>query len=271
MPQPAPHRHRSLFLSDLHLGARGCRPDRILDFLRANTAESIYLVGDVLDLWHPPFPHWTELHDEILALLLRRAQEGARLFYLTGNHDAAMRLYRGTHFGRIEVTEQIVHRAADGRRWLVLHGDVCDARILRWHILTRVGSRVDWALRNLDARLKRVRGHLDPDRRGLIEGLLTAVNSAMAIGTGYERRLVARARAASCDGVVCGHFHKPALHEDHGLAYANCGDWVDSFTAVAEDATGRFSLLGATEDEAAHSGARAVVPVRRHAAVALPR
>lgn len=270
MPQPVPrqpHRHRSLFLSDLHLGARGCRPERILDFLEHNTAAEIYLVGDVLDLWHPPFPHWTEVHDEILALLLRRVQEGARLFYLTGNHDTAMRLYRGTHFGRIEVAEQVVHEAADGRRWLVLHGDVCDARFLRWHILTRIGSRIDWALRHLDDRLKRLRRRVDPDRRGLIEALLSAVNSAMALGTGYEIRLVARARAAGCEGVICGHFHKPALHDDHGLSYANCGDWVDSFTAIAEDDAGSFSLLEAAPEPAPVFAE----PEPRHASVAFRR
>lgn len=253
MPQPVPRlprSHRSLFLSDLHLGARGCRPDHILDFLRQNTADEIYLVGDVLDLWHPPFPHWTELHDEILALLLQRVQQGSRLIYLTGNHDSAMRLYRGTHFGRIEVAAEVEHVAADGRRWLVLHGDVCDARILRWHILTRIGSRMDWALRHLDDRLKRLRRHVDPDRRGLIEALLSGVNTMMALGNGYEIRLVARARAAGCDGVICGHFHKPALHDDHGLSYANCGDWVDSFTAIAEDAQGRFTLIEAEPETA---------------------
>ncbi|AXQ92949.1 UDP-2,3-diacylglucosamine diphosphatase [Cereibacter azotoformans] len=245
-PLPPPRRHRSLFLSDLHLGSRGCRAERILAFLRDHTAPDIYLVGDILDLWHPPFPHWTASHDAILALLLRRVQEGARLHYLTGNHDAAMRVYLGQHFQRITVAEEILHEAADGRRYLVIHGDVCDPRLLRFHMMTRLGSRLDWMLRHLDERLKRMRRTADPDRRSLIEALLKGVDAAMAFGTAYEQRLVARARRAGCDGVICGHFHKAALHEAHGLVYANCGDWVDSFTALAEDDAGRLSLIEAS-------------------------
>ena len=255
---PPPRCHRSLFLSDLHLGSRGCRAERILGFLRAHTAADIYLVGDILDLWHPPFPHWTPVHDEILALLLRRVQEGARLHYLTGNHDAAMRVHLGTRFRSIVVAEEIVHEAADGRRYLVMHGDACDPRVLRWHVMTRIGSRLDWMLRRLDERLKRLRRTVQPERRSLIEALLSGVDAAMAFGTAYEARLVARARRAGCDGVICGHFHKAALHENHGLVYANCGDWVDSFTALAEDASGRLSLLrGVAAQEPSTGFARA--------------
>lgn len=257
-PVPPLRHHRSLFLSDLHLGSRGCRAERILAFLEANTASEIFLVGDILDLWHPPFPHWTPHHDAILALLLRRVQEGARIHYLTGNHDAAMKAYLGEHFGRITVTEEVIHEAADGRRYLVMHGDACDPRMLRWHVMTRIGSRLDWMLRHTDERLKRMRRTADPDRRTVIEALLKGVDALIAFGSAYETRLVARARRAACDGVICGHIHKPALHEDHGLVYANCGDWVDSFTALAEDATGRLALISGApvaEPQASFGGA----------------
>ncbi len=258
---PTPRRHRSLFLSDLHLGARGCRADRLLDFLRANTAAEIFLVGDILDLWHPPFPQWGSAQDQVLALLFRRAQQGTRITYLTGNHDTSMRLYLGDHLERITVAEEAVHKAADGRRYLVIHGDVADARILRWHLLTRLGSRLDWALRHLDDRLKRLRRTAAPESRSLIEALLAGVTQAMALGTGYEARLIARAKRAGCDGVICGHFHKPALHDHHGLTYANCGDWVDSFTALAEDADGRLSLLS-HDAEPAEAPAPDLAPAR---------
>lgn len=240
-----PHRHRSLFLSDLHLGARGCRAERILAFLQAHEASDIYLVGDILDLWHPPLPHWTPTHDAILALLWQRMRQGTRLHYLTGNHDAAMRKGRGTRGRRVAILTETVHVAADGRRYLVLHGDICDRRLLRWHGLTRIGSRLDWLLRNLDARLQQMRAPLRPRRRSLIEALLAGVDAALGLGSASEIRLIERARRAGCDGVICGHFHKPALHDRHGLTYANCGDWLDSFTALAEDAHGRLSLLQA--------------------------
>jgi UDP-2,3-diacylglucosamine pyrophosphatase LpxH len=241
--------HRSLFLSDFHLGALGCRPERILAFLEQNDAETIYLVGDILDTWHPLVPKWTDVHDQIIRLLLRRARTGTRVVYLPGNHDHALRAHYGTHLGCFEVTEQVLHRTADGRSFLVLHGDCADRRLFRAHVWTRIGSRMDGALRGLDARLQRWGRTLHPDDRSLIEVLLSWVKVLMNFGDGFEIRLTDMARALGQDGVICGHSHQAALHDDHGIVFANCGDWVDSFTAIAEDAQGRLSLLQAAEPQ----------------------
>jgi UDP-2,3-diacylglucosamine pyrophosphatase LpxH len=241
--------HRTLFLSDFHLGALGCRPERILSFLEQNDAETIYLVGDILDTWHPLVPIWTDVHDRIIRLLLRRARGGTRVVYLPGNHDHALRAHYGTHLGCFEVTEQALHRTADGRSFLVLHGDCADRRLFRAHMWTRIGSRMDGALRGLDARLKRWGRTLHPDDRSLIEVLLSWVKVLMNFGDGFEIRLTDMARALGQDGVICGHSHQAALHDDHGIVFANCGDWVDSFTAIAEDAEGRLSLLQAAEPQ----------------------
>lgn len=244
---PSPRQHRALFLSDLHLGATGCRPDLILDFLRKNTAPVIYLVGDILDIWHPLHLHWSATHDAILGLLSDRARTGTRLVYLIGNHDAELRQHPQPGLLQAELAEQITHETADGQRLLVLHGDSCDARILSWHICTRIGSRLDAALRRIDHRLRRFGRSLAPQERSLIETVLSWINAAMAMGHGHERRLVALARATGHDGVVCGHFHLAGLHRHHGLTYANCGDWVDSFTAIAETDDGSLSILGGRE------------------------
>lgn len=246
MVLPPRRAHRTLFLSDLHLGALGCRPDRILEFLEQNEAETIYLVGDILDTWHPLVLHWTEVHDRIVRLLLRRARGGVRVIYLPGNHDHALRARYGTHMGCLEVMEQALHRTADGRSFLVLHGDCADRRLFRAHFWTRIGSRMDGALRGFDLRLKRWGRTLPPDDRSAIEVLLGWVKVLMNFGDGFEIRLTDMARALGQDGVICGHSHQAALHDDHGLIYANCGDWVDSFTAIAEAPDGRLSLLEAT-------------------------
>lgn len=240
------HHHRALFLSDLHLGALGCRADRLLDFLQDASADTLYLVGDVLDIWHPRRPHWGPQQQAVLDLLAARAAAGTRVVYLIGNHDAAAltephRLPEG-----VELATQALHRSGDGRSYLVIHGDVADGRLLRSHFATRMGSRLDNGLRRLDQGLSRLRRALDRDRRSLIEAALAGVNALMALGTGHERRLIALARAMGQDGVICGHFHKPMLHRRHGLTYANCGDWVDSFTALAEDAEGHLYLIGWT-------------------------
>jgi UDP-2,3-diacylglucosamine pyrophosphatase LpxH len=235
---PTPAHHRTLFLSDFHLGARGCAAEAIFAFLQKNDADTIYLVGDILDIWHPVMAHWSPVHDAILADLLGRAQSGVRVIYLPGNHDHALRRHYGLHLGCIEVMEQAIHTAQDGRRYLVLHGDVADGRILRSHIMTRIGSRLDALLRALDGRLKDGSG--EPT---VIARLLARYNSMLQFGDRYRDKLLKRAADAGADGVICGHSHIAALQDCGGKIYANCGDWVDSHTAIAERVDGGLHLL----------------------------
>jgi UDP-2,3-diacylglucosamine pyrophosphatase LpxH len=238
--------HRALFLSDLHLGTISCRADLILRFLEHNSAEVIYLVGDIFDLWDPLITRWGPAQERIVEILRSRSEAGVRLVYLAGNHDRAMvqgRERTARTDLNVQPQAQATHDAADGRRYLVLHGDVCDGRILRLHFLTRMGSRIDSLLRLLDGGLRRLRVRFGPTGRGPVEVLLTAVNDLLYRGRQHERRLVDLARETDHHGVICGHFHIAALHEDFGLLYVNCGDWVDSFTAVAEGADGTLRIL----------------------------
>lgn len=245
---PPPRHHRTLFLSDLHLGAVGARADLILRFLRRNSADEYILAGDILDIWHPILPHWSAAHDRVIDHLRRRAGAGARITYVRGNHDPDPDSAPETCRLPVRSCDMLVHEAADGRRYLVVHGDRADARALRGHLLTRAGSRIDNGLRRFDKTLRRHlsrrRAVLDAHRRSAIEWTLSMVNTLASPNRAHERRLVAAARDLGLDGVICGHFHIAALHDRHGLIYANCGDWMDSFTALAEDASGRLSLIG---------------------------
>lgn len=235
---------RTLFLSDLHLGALGSRPDLVLDFLRRHPARTYVLVGDVLDLWQPLLPHWTARDQAVIDHLNARRQAGARLVYVRGNHDPHPD--RAPAHARLAVdpVPAHVHHAADGRRYLVVHGDEVDSRAIRTHAMTRLGSRIDHALRRLDRRLGRPR-HLPGDRRSAVEWLLMAVNALVYAGRSHERKMVELARAQGLDGVICGHFHIAGLHDLFGLTYANCGDWVDSMTALIDEGDGALRLLDA--------------------------
>lgn len=247
-----PERHRALFLSDLHLGTLGSRADLVLQFLTAHSADTIFLVGDIFDVWDPLVVRWTVAERQIVDLLRQRAADGCKLVYLRGNHDAPYQSERcRSSLSQeialpVEPVAQTVHEAEDGRRFLVVHGDVCDARPLRFHILTRLGSRIDTLLLLADAGLKRLRLAFGPHGRGPLKLILSAVNDLMYCTRSHERRLVQLARSEGLDGVICGHFHIAAMHDDHGPLYVNCGDWVDSFTAVVETRDGRLQLLGAS-------------------------
>lgn len=253
-PEPAPpprptaprQRLRSLFVSDLHLGSGGARAREVLEFLRSFDCGTIYLVGDIFDIWHVGRVVWTPSHDAILAELAARAAAGTRVVYLPGNHDAAMRNFVGIGGkflpgGLFELHDSLTHAAADGRRYLVLHGDQCDARILKWHLLTRLGSRIEATLRHLDRALLRATG--SAAEQGLLDLLRRGVNALVLVGNGFEKRLVRLARDSGHDGVICGHYHRPALRDHRGTAYANCGDWVDSLTALGETEDGTLRLL----------------------------
>lgn len=243
-PHPLVRHHRSLFLSDLHLGAFGSRADLVAEFLRRNEAETYVLVGDILDLGRPSLTRWSASDQAVIEMLCARQDAGARIIYVRGNHDASLDQAPASRRLRVEVVDETVHMAADGRRYLVIHGDGQDMRVLRWHLLTRLGSQADQLLRAVDSLIGEYIYEGAPERRSVIEYLLAVVNRGFYPGRPHERRMVELARAGGYDGVICGHFHIPELRELRGLSYANCGDWIDSFTALGEDHGGRMRLLG---------------------------
>lgn len=263
-PLTSPRDVRTLFLSDLHLGALGARPERVLALLRSHPAQTYVLAGDILDLWQPLLPHWTDADQAVIDHLNARAEAGARLVWLRGNHDpdplAAPRSMRL----RADPVASHLHEAADGRRYLVIHGDEADGRMVRAHLFTRLGSRLDHMLRQGETALRLAGPGLPNEARSPVEALLNGLNALLYMGRSHERRLVAMARAQGLDGVICGHFHIAGLHEDHGLVYANCGDWVDSMTALAEWPDGTLHLMTAEPRRlAARIALPAILPAAR--------
>ncbi len=245
MPAVLPVRHvRTLFISDVHLGTRGCQADLFLDFLRHYDAEKIYLVGDIIDGWRLRRAwYWPQSHNDVAQKLLRKARKGARVVYLPGNHDEFLRDYLGTHFGGIEVRNTDIHTTADGRRLLVIHGDQFDlvVRHARW--LAHLG---DWAYStalNLNTGMNIVRRRLGFSYWSLSAWAKLKVKNAVNFIGAFEEALAREARENAIDGVICGHIHYAAMHSDFGTAYYNCGDWVESCTALAEHHDGRFEII----------------------------
>ncbi|MGA7983843.1 MAG: UDP-2,3-diacylglucosamine diphosphatase [Burkholderiales bacterium] len=237
---------RSIFLSDIHLGTRACQADRLLDFLREHESEHVYLVGDIVDFWAMQRSiHWTAEQNTVVQKILKRARHQTNVVYVPGNHDEALREYVGLAFGDIRVVQDCVHTAADGRRYLVLHGDAFDqvTKYHRW--LARLGDRAYDLVVRLNLGLSWLRRRLGLAGYWSLAGYAKRkVKSALNFIFDFEAAVARYARERGFDGVVCGHIHAAALKQVDGVTYVNCGDWVDSCTAVVEHFDGRLELIG---------------------------
>lgn len=239
---------RALFISDIHLGVRGCQAELFLDFMRHHEAETIYLVGDIVDGWRLKRNwYWPQTHNDVIQKLLRQARKGTRIIYVPGNHDEMLRDYYGTHFGGIEVMKDAVHEGADGRRYLVIHGDEFDVVVAHARWLAFLG---DWAYRAalwINTYVNIVRRRLGFSYWSLSAYLKLKVKNAVNYIGEFEQALCDEAARRKVDGVICGHIHHATMHDDYGIRYINTGDWVESCTAVAESHDGTFQILRWTE------------------------
>lgn len=236
---------RALFLSDLHLGARGCQAGRLLDFLRAVEAERIFLLGDIIDFWAMSRGiHWSAEQNTVVQKILCRARHGAEITLIPGNHDEALREYIGSSFGKIVIADETEYLTADGRRLLLLHGDAFDqvTRHHRWlailgdigyNLLVRFNAWLSWW-----RRLLRIPGYWS-----LAGYAKRKVKKAVDFIFDFEDAVIRTVRERGLDGVICGHIHCATIRQIDGILYANCGDWVDSCTAIVEHHDGRLELI----------------------------
>lgn len=240
----ADRKFRTLFISDVHLGTRGCQAGLLLDFLRHHEAETIYLVGDIVDCWRLRRGwYWPQEHNDVVQKLLRKARKGARIIYVPGNHDDVLRDYTGTHFGGIEVVRRTVHAAADGRRYLVIHGDEFDVvvRYARW--LAFLGDSAYTMALAVNTSFNAIRRRLGLPYWSLSAWLKLKVKNAVNFIGEFEQALVHEAERAGTDGVICGHIHHVADRRIGPVSYLNCGDWVESCTALGERPDGSFEII----------------------------
>ena len=237
---------RSIFLSDIHLGTKACQADQLLEFLKGYSSEHLFLLGDIVDLWAMSRGgiHCTPEQNTFVQKLLRRARHGEKVFFIPGNHDEAMREYVGTSFGDVMVVSEHIHTAGDGRRYLLMHGDQFDqvTRHHKWvavlgdisyNLLVRLNIYLSWLRR----RFKR------PGYWSLAGYAKRRVKTALNFIFNFEESVIRHARELGLNGAICGHIHWPMIKEVEGLTYINCGDWVDSCTAIVEHLDGRMELI----------------------------
>ena len=236
--------YRTIWISDIHLGTRGCQAELLLDFLKHTDSETLYLVGDIIDGWRLKKSwFWAQSHNDVIQKVLRKARKGTRVVYIPGNHDEALRGYMPIQLGGVEVHGEVIHEMADGRRFLVLHGDQFDAvvRYAKW--LAFLG---DWAYNaalTLNVWFNVVRRKLGLPYWSLSAYLKQTVKNAVEYVGRYESAVAEEARRRNVDGVICGHIHKAEIRDFDGVTYCNDGDWVESCTALAEHADGTLEII----------------------------
>ncbi len=240
--------YRSIFISDVHLGTRDAKTAFLKDFLQQSQCDHLYLVGDIFDLWKLKRGwHWPQLNNEILRLVFRMARNGTRVTYIPGNHDEMFRDYTGNTFNGVLVENEAIHTSANGRSYLVIHGDEfdCIMRHNRW--LAHIGDGAYDFLLWLNHWFNKARRRLGLGYWSLSAFLKKQTKSAVNFIGDFEKLVCHEAERRSVTGIICGHIHHAVMREIDGVEYKNTGDWVESCTALAEHHDGSFELLHWTE------------------------
>jgi UDP-2,3-diacylglucosamine pyrophosphatase LpxH len=237
-------RLRSVFLSDVHLGSRDCRARELLEFLASVEVDYLYLVGDIVDLWslRKSF-YWPQEHNEVLRTILDMAREGTEVTYIPGNHDEELREFCGSVFGNLRIRRRFVHSTADGREFLVLHGDEFDTAVKCSRWLARCGAVAYDLTMRVNRVMNSVRSLLGLGHWSLAGYLKLRLPNAVRYVQAFEHAAAQAAAQRGLDGVVCGHIHRAGIREIDSIQYCNDGDWVESCTALVEDMNGRLALM----------------------------
>jgi UDP-2,3-diacylglucosamine pyrophosphatase LpxH len=215
-----------------------------VDFLRSVQCEKLYLVGDIIDGWRLRRSwYWDAYHDEVIRLILRMARHGTEVIYVPGNHDEIFRDWLGLEIAGVRLTKEAEHIAADGRRFLVIHGDEFDGVIRYAKFLAHMGDWAYDAALTVNRWFNFLRRRLGYPYWSLSQWLKRQVKEAVKAIDRFETALAHEARSRGMDGVICGHIHHAEMRMIHGILYLNDGDWVESCTALVEHHDGRFELL----------------------------
>ncbi len=235
---------RSIWISDVHLGTRACKAEYLLDFLRHTESRYLYLVGDMIDFWNLRNGwYWPASHSQVIQAVMDKASRGTTVTYVPGNHDEMFRDHIGRLFGGVRVAAEAIHKTADGRKLLVLHGDEFDGVVRHSKWLAVFGSWIyDWLLYT-NRWFNLLRRRLGFPYWSLAAYLKHKVKNAVNFISQFEQALVREARKRRVHGVVCGHIHKATMEEHQGVLYCNDGDWVESCTALVEHDDGSLAVI----------------------------
>ncbi|MDP3301530.1 MAG: UDP-2,3-diacylglucosamine diphosphatase [Sulfuricurvum sp.] len=236
---------KSVFISDLHLGTRDAQSEQLLEFIRIMECETLYLVGDIIDGWEIKRNwRWSQAQTDVLQKILRKARKGTKVHYIIGNHDEFLHSFLPIMMGdNITISHEKVHLGVNGKRYLVVHGDMFDAVTMTKKWVAHLGDRAYLFLLSLNRPINKIRRFFGIYNHWSLSKIAKqSVKQAVSFITDYEEVLSGHADDKGFDGVICGHIHQAEIRTINGIDYLNCGDWVESCTAVVEHYDGRFEI-----------------------------
>ena len=244
--------YRSIFISDVHLGTKDCKAGHLNNFLKHNSCETLYLVGDIIDAWKIKQNkwRWKQSHTNVVRRILGHAKRDTRIVYVLGNHDEFLRPYLqyNLNFGMVEMHNQIEHIGADGKRYLVVHGDFFDGitRLAPW--LSFLGDKAYDTILSLNSKFNWILHRMGIGYFSLSRFLKRKVKKAVDFMFQFEVNLATYCKKRGYDGVICGHIHHAEIKEIDGVIYMNDGDWVESMTALVENHDGTWQIVTWTQE-----------------------
>lgn len=239
--------YKSIFISDVHLGTRGCQAEKLVDFLSNHNCDNLYLVGDIIDGWRlQKRVYWPQSHSEVIRKILTKAKNKTKVYYVVGNHDEVLRKWLNfdLRFGRIKIVNRQDYVSLTGKKYLIVHGDMFDSLMrenLKW--IMHAGDIAYNFLIWFNTKFNSVRKLFGMEYWSLSKYLKTKTKNAVSFIDGFEHRLAHYAESKGYDGVICGHIHCVANKNIDNVHYLNCGDWVEGCTAIVETHAGEFQMI----------------------------
>ena len=238
------NKYKTVCLSDIHLGTRMSQADKLLEFIKTIETDNLLLVGDIIDGWAMSKSfYWPQAHNDVIQKLMRLARKGTKVTYLPGNHDEFLRNFGDHEFGNIKLVDQMIHIGIDGKKYLVIHGDQFDAVITNMKWLAHLGSWAYDFLIGVNVIVSWFRNKLKLPHWSLSAWAKYKVKQAVNFIGDYEENLTAFAHKRGADGIICGHIHHPNIRQIGDVEYMNCGDWVESCTALVEHHDGTWEII----------------------------
>lgn len=241
---------RSVWISDVHLGFHACSADFLLDFLHNVECDTLYLVGDIIDIWEMKKHMYSpQTHNNVIRTLLGKAKHNTKVIYVPGNHDELLRDFDGTQFGNVEIKHEAIHVTADDQKLLTLHGDKFDGVVAASPFVAKIGSRLYDYLLKANWWVNFCRRKLGFPYWSLASSLKHKVKNAVQYINNFEQAVAQEAKERGVSGLVCGHIHRAEITKIDGIDYYNCGDWVESCTALVEHPNGEIEMIKWTDSD----------------------